>query len=130
MRSISLEPVSETRASTARAVGRARLGWGVVVPIGFCLAAVVLAMHPTVLSGLRLIQTDLGDTRLNMYLLEHSYRWVRGEPSHGDFWSPPFFYPAHNTAAYTDLLLGAAPLFWAWRVLGAVPDTAFQLWTA
>jgi hypothetical protein len=100
-----------------------------VLPIAFCLAAVVLALHPTVQSGLRLVQTDLGDTRLNMYLLEHSYRWVRGEPTHADFWSPPFFYPSRNTAAYTDLLLGAAPLFWAWRLLGAEPDTAFQLWT-
>ena len=38
------------------------------------------------------------------------------------------FYPAPNTAAYSDILLGVAPFYWLWRGLGAAPDTAFQLW--
>jgi hypothetical protein len=38
------------------------------------------------------------------------------------------FYPAPNTAAYSDVLLGVAPFYWPWRVVGLQPDTAFQLW--
>src|SRR5918911_1572347 len=74
------------------------------------------------------IAADIGDTRLNNYLLEHSYRWLRQAPGHADFWSPPMFYPATGTMAFADVFLSAAPLYWPWRLLGAAPDTAFQLW--
>lgn len=87
------------------------------------------AYHPTLLSGFARLQTDPGDTRLNNYLLEHSLLWVTGAPLHRDYWSPPVFYPTPSTGAYTDLLLGLAPLYWLPRLLGAPPDTAFQLWT-
>ena len=33
-----------------------------------------------------------------------------------------------GVAAFTDLLLGAAPLYWPWRWLGLGPHTAFQIW--
>lgn len=38
------------------------------------------------------------------------------------------FFPARNTAAYSDILLGAAPPYWLFRLIGFLPDTAFQLW--
>jgi hypothetical protein len=80
------------------------------------------------LTGLGRMQTDPVDTRLINYILEHTYRWVQRYPEHRSFWDPPFFYPARNVLAYSDLLLGAAPVYWAWRALGLVPDTAFQAW--
>jgi hypothetical protein len=89
-----------------------------------------MAYHPTILSGFRLVQTDIGDSRLVNYLLEHGFRWLMREPPHLLFWSPPFFYPATGVAAYSDILLGVAPFYWAWRWLGFAPDTAFQLWMA
>ncbi len=49
-------------------------------------------------------------------------------PGHLALWSPPIFYPVPNTAAYTDILLGVAPLYWPWRVVGFAPDTSYQLW--
>ncbi len=87
-----------------------------------------MAFHPTILSGFQQMQTDLGDTRLNHYILEHSFRWLTGDSLHARFWNPPFFYPQTNVAAYTDILVGAAPLYWLWRGLGVDPDTSFQIW--
>src|SRR5690242_13065432 len=100
----------------------------VVLAVAVGAVGLLMAHHPMIVSGLALIQTDPGDTRLLNYVLEHSYLWVRSAPGHKDFWSPPFFYPARNVAAYTDVLLSVAPPYWGCRALGAAPDTAFQLW--
>jgi hypothetical protein len=88
----------------------------------------LLQFHPILLSGMRRMQSDWGDTRVNNYILEHGYRWLLGMPGHERFWSPPVFFPAPNTAAYSDVLLGVAPFYWLWRLLGFPPDTSFQLW--
>jgi hypothetical protein len=74
------------------------------------------------------MQYDLEDTRFLNWILEHSYRWLLHVRGHQSFWDPPFYSPATNVAAYTETLIGAAPLYWVWRALGAMPDTAFQLW--
>ncbi len=92
------------------------------------LVGIIAACHPMLFSGLQRVQTDPGDTRLNNYILEHSYQWLAGNPLHKDFWSPPVFFPVSNTAAYGDILLGAAPPYWLCRLLGIYPDTSFQLW--
>jgi len=94
----------------------------------FLLAGILALFHPTVLSGLSLMQTDPGDTRFNNYILEHGFQWMSGNPSNGNFWDLPMFFPARNTAAYSDILLGAAPPYWLFRLVGFLPDTAFQLW--
>jgi hypothetical protein len=91
-------------------------------------AAALLAFHPMLFSGLAQIPGDLGDARLINYLLEHTWRWLLREPLHRDIWSPPVFYPATNTAAYSDLLFSAAPFYWCWRVVGLSPDAAFACW--
>jgi hypothetical protein len=96
--------------------------------VGAWIVGMLLQFSPMLLSGLRRIQSDWGDTRLNNYILEHGYRWLLGVPEHGQFWSPPVFYPVQNTAAYSDVLLGVAPLYWPWRLVGLAPDTSFQLW--
>lgn len=91
-------------------------------------AGMLLQFHPMLLSGLGQIQGDWSDSRLVNYILEHGYRWMVGMPGHERFWSPPVFFPAPNTAAYSDILLGVAPLYWLWRIAGIASDTAFQLW--
>ena len=93
-----------------------------------CLVGVFLVFSPTLLSGFRLMQTDLGDTRFLNYMLEHSFQWVTGNSLHSSFWSPPFFWPARNVAAYSEILLGVAPIYWVVRIFGFMPDTSFQLW--
>lgn len=88
-----------------------------------------LMFWPTIGSRLRHMQSDWRDTRFNNYILEHGYRWLLHAPGHHSLWSPPVFFPTPNTAAYSDILLGVAPLYWPWRFAGVPPDTAFQLWT-
>jgi hypothetical protein len=95
------------------------LGWAV----GLCVA-----FSSTLFSGFALLSCDLGDGRLIGYLLEHGYLWVTRAPAHRDLWGPPIFYPHPNTGAYSDILLSAGPFYWCWRLAGAAPDTAYQLW--
>ena len=91
-------------------------------------AGILMAHHPMILSGLKRMQRDLGDTRFNNYVIEHGYRWFRGEPNHADFWCPPIFFPTRNTAAYSDLLLSVVPIYGVFRACGLPPDTSFQFW--
>jgi hypothetical protein len=95
--------------------------------LAFSIGIIVSAWQ-TLTTGFRLVQGDLGDTRLVNFTLEHSYRWLAGMPLAEDLWSPPIFFPVRDVAFYTDLLLGVAPLYWPWRWLGASPETSYQLW--
>jgi hypothetical protein len=79
-------------------------------------------------SGLSLIPGNLQDVRFNHFILEHSYRWLMGNRLDSGFWDPPMFYPAHNTAAYSDILLSEAPPYWLARAIGLEPFTAYQAW--
>ena len=99
-------------------------GW----PLLWCVLGLILAGYPTLLSGFADVQGGLGHPLLVNFTLEHSFRWVAGMPLAEDFWSPPIFHPMPGVAAFTDLLLGAAPLYWPWRWLGLGPHTAFQIW--
>lgn len=100
------------------------LGW----PLLFCALGLLIAHYPMVLSGFAAIQTDRFDTRLNNFILEHGYLWLRGDPAHRDFWSPGVFYPAQNTFAYSEIMLSVGPFYWLWRELGFAPDTSYQCW--
>ncbi len=99
-----------------------------IVPVVFLIIGVFLMFHPMILSNLARVQTDAGDPRFANYMLEHSYQWISGNPQHRRFWDPPIFFPTVNTGAYSESLLGAAPLYWIFRVVGILPDTSFQLW--
>jgi hypothetical protein len=96
--------------------------------LGGAIASLMIAHQPMLFSGLRLVQGDHGDTRFNNYVLEHEYLWCRSVPVHRLFWDPPFFHPARNVLAYSDVLTSFLPVYGFWRILGAEADTAFQLW--
>jgi hypothetical protein len=100
----------------------------IALAVGVGALGVLMAHYPMIFSGFRRLQTDLGDVRLIHYLLEHGYLWVRRVPGHLEFWSPPFFYPARNVAAYSDVILSVGPVYWVYRILGASPDLSFGLW--
>ena len=85
------------------------------------------AFRPTFASGFALVQTDPGDTVLNHYVLEHTWQAVSNPGYRGTVWSPPFFYPTPLVLAYSENLLGAAPVYWLLRL--GLPDVlAFQVW--
>lgn len=69
---------------------------------------------------------DLGDGRLNLYFLEHAHKFFTGKiPS---FWEAPFMYPEPNVTAYSDNLLGSAPIYSFFRAIGVNTYLAYQLW--
>ena len=100
----------------------------VLIPCAMAVAGLFAAFGPLLASGLSRMQVDKGDTRHLNYVLEHAYRWTRGQPPHRDLGSPPFFYPEENTAAYSETLFGVVPFYAPWRWIGLEPDTALQLW--
>jgi len=95
---------------------------------GALLSGLLLSFYPTFRSGFRAMQADPLDSRLINYILEHSYLWVAGDPLHQAFWSPPVFYPALNTAAYSETFLGTAPVYWVYRLVGVAPEMSYQWW--
>jgi hypothetical protein len=95
--------------------------------LGLYLIGMMLALYPVFLSGFGRVPGDFGDARLVNYLLEHSWHWLLRQPPHEDLWSPPFFYPTSNVAAYSDILLSVGPLYWPWRALGVAPEVSFSL---
>ncbi|WP_165244873.1 hypothetical protein [Paludisphaera soli] len=122
-----LDGSCDPRAAERRADRPARLARaGLVAAVG--LAGVLAVHHPMLLSGFRSIQTDLVDSRLLHYLLEHGWLWATGDPGHSRLWDPPFFHPVPNVLAFTDSMVGYAPLYWPWRLAGFAPETAFGIW--
>jgi hypothetical protein len=99
--------------------------------IAFACALLLIGLfsvyYPTLLSGFRQLQQNLGDPRLVNYVLEHGFRWVSRGPLHESLWAPPFYHPAPNVGALHDTLLGLGPLYWPLRWLGLPPDTAYQV---
>ena len=54
------------------------------------MVAVVCAVWARVLPPFGQLPGDIGDTRFNMYALEHSYQWLIGNSS---LWNMPMFWP-------------------------------------
>ena len=94
--------------------------------VGFL--GVMAVHHPMILSGFGRIQTDLADTRLLNYFIEHGWLWVSRAPRHERFWDAPFFHPVPNVMAYSDSMLSYGPFYWPLRMAGLPPDTAFGIW--
>ena len=69
---------------------------------------------------------DLGDGRLNLYFLEHAYKFFTSSIS--SFWDAPFMYPEQNVIAYSDNLLGSAPIYAFFRLIGFDTYLAYQWW--
>ncbi len=73
-----------------------------------------------------MILGDLGDARLNNYLLEHGYQYLLG--NHPFFWNAPFFYPALSVMTYSDNHIGTLPFYSLFRFIGNDIETSYQFW--
>jgi hypothetical protein len=100
--------------------------WLIPVVIA-CVLGVINSFRPTLTSAFTQMQADPIDSRFNNYILEHTHRCITPGPYVGTLWSPAFFYPAKNVLAYSDNLLGSAPIYWLFRLVAA-PSVAFSLW--
>lgn len=69
---------------------------------------------------------DLGDGRLNCYLLEHAFLVLSGKCA--SFLSPPFFYPWINMVGLSDTHWGTAPIYALFRWAGLSPERSFGDW--
>lgn len=69
---------------------------------------------------------DLGDTRFNIFILEHARQFMGREVD--AFWNAGFMYPEAEVISMSDNLLGSAPFYALFRWLGADIFTAFQWW--
>ena len=105
---------------------RLEMGWLVPVVIA-CIFGVINSFGPTLSSSFRRMQADPIDSRFNHYVLEHGYRIIRHTETAGTFWSPGFFFPTRGVLAYSDNLIGSAPVYWIWRLMFD-PEAAFSLW--
>lgn len=76
--------------------------------------------------GLEYFPGDMGDGRLNLYFLEHAHQFFTGKTS--SFWDAPFMFPEKNVIAYSDNLLGSAPIYSTFRLLGFDTYRSYQLW--
>ncbi len=73
-----------------------------------------------------LVPGDMGDARFNNYVLEHFHAYATGRVD--SYWDAPAGYPASNTIARSDQLLGTAPIYSALRHAGFERETAYQIW--
>ncbi|HTS51215.1 MAG TPA: hypothetical protein VMH05_24880 [Bryobacteraceae bacterium] len=73
------------------------------------LFGLVNLLHPVLFS---LNSGDGGDTRLNLYFLEHQFKVLTDSHYPGHFATAPFWFPeSANDMARSDMLTGAAPFY-------------------
>ncbi|MFT6745767.1 MAG: hypothetical protein ACJAZ2_000101 [Glaciecola sp.] len=70
---------------------------------------------------------DLGDGRLNLYFLEHSYKFLTFQLTES-YWDAPFMYPAKQMLTYSDNLLGSTPIYGFFRFVGMDIFLSYQWW--
>tara|TARA_B100000508_G_scaffold140085_2_gene140055 strand:+ start:73868 stop:75451 length:1584 start_codon:yes stop_codon:yes gene_type:complete len=75
---------------------------------------------------LSLLPGDLGDTRFNLFILEHCYQYFTGAVD--QFWNSGFMYPEAEVISLSDNLLGSAPIYSFFRLIGLDIFSAFQWW--
>ncbi len=97
-------------------------------PACLCSIGMLSVFQAAWFSGFKKLQIGLVDPRLINYILEHTYLWTKQQYPHKSFWDAPILFPAANVGGYTDTMLGVAPLYWIWRVLGFDANLAFQIW--
>ncbi len=99
---------------------------GILIPGVVFVFLCWYVLAPVFGKGFSEIPGDLGDARLNNYILEHGYKYLTGQaPS---FWSAGFYYPHTGVIAHSDNLLGALVFYVPFRYLGLDRETAFQGW--
>jgi hypothetical protein len=97
-----------------------------LVCVAFLVAGMVGVVLPYIMPGL--LPGDIGDARLNRFLLEHFFQVVTGGAD--SFTAPPLYYPWFDTIALSDTLWGTAPIYSLFRLMRFDPGQAFAAWFA
>lgn len=104
---------------------KAEISGFLLVASMYCVGMYILPLQ-VMRFNLSMIPGDLGDARLNNYLLEHGYKWLTGQVA--SFWDAPFFYPALRTMSFSDNHLGTLPIYALFRLLEFDRETSYQFW--
>ncbi|MEX2484360.1 MAG: hypothetical protein WED10_07370 [Brumimicrobium sp.] len=83
-------------------------------------------LSPYIGDAFHLLPGDLGDTRFNIFILEHAKQFMTGEVS--EYWNANFMYPEPEVISLSDNLLGTSPIYALFRILGFDLFTSFQYW--
>ena len=100
--------------------------WKTIILAVVCLFGLWMVVIVPLGPRLANIPGDLGDARLNNYLLEHFFRWISGLDK--SFWNAEFFYPYPDTVAFSDNFLGSGIFYALFRWIGLDQETAYQGW--
>jgi hypothetical protein len=100
--------------------------WSYYAPWMMCFAGLSISVIRSMGLMLEYIPGDFLDNRFNNFILEHFYRWATGMDA--SYWDAEIFYPFSRTIAFSDNLLGTAPIYASFRWLGLDRETAFQVW--
>ena len=73
-----------------------------------------------------MVPGDLGDSRLVNYFLEHCHKFFTGNVS--SFWDAPFMFPEKSTITFSENMLGSAPFYSFFRIMGLDRPDAYQAW--
>jgi len=96
-----------------------------LIPLGAFLVG-FLAFPVRVLGGFSNIPGNLGDSRLNGYLLENIYQFlIGGSPS---LWNLGMFAPYPYILGFSDNLFGAFPAYLLPRILTGDPSLSMVVW--
>lgn len=101
-----------------------------IIPIFIPIVLLIVGLYFGILkiygTDFSKVPGDLGDARFNNYVLEHNYLYFIGKAN--KYWDAPFMYPYKNVIAFSDNLLGTAPIYSIFRILKWDRETSFQLW--
>lgn len=87
-----------------------------MLPVVLTGWAGILVFHrATLLSGFDIVQADIGDSRLVVFLLEH---WSQVLAGNAGWASPSMFYPVKGVLGYSDMMFGTGVLYTLFRNFG------------
>lgn len=96
-----------------------------LIPVLLCFLGIYFTFFQF-WNGFDAITGDIGDARFNSFVLEHTWLWLKGV--HSSLFDMPMFYPHTNTYAYSDFMLGTAPIYWLFRSVGNEILLSYQWW--
>jgi hypothetical protein len=110
---------------SARSISRLSAGLRHFWSVGLVTAFFVVALaYPLLFSGS--VAGDAVDSRFNMFILEHTYRWLTGQSA--SLASPRMFYPYPYTLFFSDTHFGSSFVYIVFRFLGLSEYRAFNFW--
>jgi hypothetical protein len=99
----------------------------VAVVLGGCALAWLIFLHP-IFASANDVPGEQGDTRFNIYILEHTFRWLTGQEA--SLLSPAIYWPYPYLLGFSDTHAGTSWVYAIFRFAGLDEYDAFKGWFA